>query len=458
MNQSVMKPLSFCILLFVSLTLSVSATLEWPAFRGPDGTGVGSAKDLPVEWSTDSNIAWKLALPAWSASSPIISGDSIYFISPSKEEVKEQPKEPAPTGRRSRRPAPPTNILGPGGQQILLYSVSRKDGFINWTTPLDSGNKISFKQNSSTPSPVTDGETIFTVTGNGIVTAVDLSGKTLWTYAIQEAHWKFGIQAGYASSPVLFEDLIIMQVLHGMYTDDPSYLLALDKHTGKERWYEERETDALKESPDSYATPALSQTHSGMQLIILGGDYVTGHNPRTGEEIWRAGGLNPKKATNYRIVPSPVAIDGMIYAPTRKKPLLALRFEGKGDVTDSHLVWKYDKPAGAPDVPTPICDGMHFYMVEDFGQITCLDAKTGEVIWGPESTGLGRVSSSPVMADGKIFFTDEDGETAVVQAGTEFKQLGKNKLDGSFTLSTPAVAGNQLFIRTAEYLYCIAKK
>jgi len=455
MNQSVMKPLSFCILLFVSLTLSVSATLEWPAFRGPDGTGVGSAKDLPVEWSTDSNIAWKLALPAWSGSSPIISGDSIYFISPSKEEVKEQPKEPAPTGRRSRRPAPPTNILGPGGQQILLYSVSRKDGFINWTTPLDSGNKISFKQNSSTPSPVTDGETIFTVTGNGIVTAVDLSGKTLWTYAIQEAHWKFGIQAGYASSPVLFEDLIIMQVLHGMYTDDPSYLLALDKHTGKERWYEERETDALKESPDSYASPTLSQTHTGMELIILGGDYVTGHNPRTGEEIWRAGGLNPKKATNYRIIPSPVAVDGMIYAPTRKKPLLALRFGGKGDVTDSHLVWKWDQPAGAPDVPTPICDGMHFYMVEDFGQVTCLDAKTGEVIWGPSPTGLGRVSASPVMADGKIFITSEDGETAVVQAGAEFKLLGKNQLDDSWTLSTPAVAGNQLFIRTAEFLYCI---
>jgi outer membrane protein assembly factor BamB len=307
----------------------------------------------------------------------------------------------------------------------------------------------------SSPSPVTDGETIYTVTGNGIVSAVNLSGKILWQYAVQDAHWKFGIQAGYASSPILFEDLLIMQVLHGMYTDDPSYLLALDKNTGKERWYQERETDALKESPDSYASPTLSQTHTGMELIILGGDYVTGHNPRTGEEIWRAGGLNPKKATNYRIIPSPVAVDGMIYAPTRKKPLLALRFGGKGDVTDSHLVWKWDQPAGAPDVPTPICDGMHFYMVEDFGQVTCLDAKTGEVIWGPSPTGLGRVSASPVMADGKIFITSEDGETAVVQAGAEFKLLGKNQLDDSWTLSTPAVAGNQLFIRTAEFLYCI---
>jgi outer membrane protein assembly factor BamB len=442
---------------FISWTLSASATLEWPSWRGPDGTGIGSAKNLPVEWTTDQNVAWKLKMPAWSGSSPIISGDYVYLISPSKEEPKEKPKEePAEKGKGWTPPSPPTNILGPGGQEILLYCVSRKDGSVKWKTPLDSGNAINFKQNSSSPSPVTDGKAIYTVTGNGIVNAVDLSGKKLWSYAIQDHHYKFGIQAGYASSPIIFEDLLIMQVLHGMYTDDPSYLLALDTKTGKQRWYQERETDAIKESPDSYASPTLSQTHNGMELIILGGDYVTGHNPRTGKEIWRAGGLNPKKATNFRIIPSPVAVDGMIYAPTRKKPLLALRFAGNGDVTESHLVWQYDKPAGAPDVPTPICDGRFFYMVEDFGQVTCLNAKTGDVIWGPESTGLGRVSSSPVMADGKIFFTDEDGETAVVQAGDTFKLLGKNKLDNSFTLSSPAVAGNQLFIRTADYLYCLS--
>ncbi|MCZ6671606.1 MAG: PQQ-binding-like beta-propeller repeat protein [Verrucomicrobia bacterium] len=454
-----MKLLNICILSIVTFSLSLSASPEWPGWRGPDGNGIATADHLPAEWTVDSNIAWKLPLPAWSGSSPIISGDHIYLISPSKEEPKEQPKEePAPKGKRWQPPAPPTNILGPGGQEILLYCVSRKDGSIQWKTLLDNGNKIQFKQNSSTPSPVTDGEKIWAVTGNGIVSAVDGSGNILWQYAIQESHWKFGIQAGYASSPILFDDLLIMQVLHGMHTDDPSYLLALDKNTGKERWYHERETDAQKESPDSYATPTLSKTRDGTHLIILGGDYVTGHNPRTGKEIWRSGGLNPKKATNYRIIPSPVAVDGMIYAPTRKKPLLALRAGGKGDVTNSHLVWKWEKPDGAPDVPTPICDGKYFYMVEDFGRVSCLDAKTGEVIWGPENTGLGRVSSSPILADGKIFITSEESETAVVQAGPIYKFLGKNNLDGSFTLSTPAAAGKQLFIRTADYLYCIAKK
>ena len=439
--------------LFASLPLSTFA--DWPAWRGPSGNGIGFAEDLPVEWTVDSNVSWKVKLPAWSGASPIVVGDKVFVVSPSEQEAA-PPAEPAPAGR-GRRPAPPPG-MGPGGQEIVLFCLSKRDGSIQWQSKLDERNKIEFKQNMSSPSPVSDGETIWVVTGNGVVAAVDMKGKLLWKYDIQESHWKLGLLAGYASSPALYEDKLIIQVLHGMRTDDPSYLLALDKKTGKERWYVERETDAVHESPDAYTTPALSKTKDGIQLIITGGDYVTGHDPDTGREIWRAGGLNPQKARNYRIVPSPVAYDGMIYAPTRKKPLLALRAGGKGDVPESHLVWKYEKPAGSPAVPTPICDGKYFYMVEDFGQVTCLDAKTGDVIWGPETTGLGRVSSSPVLADGKIYITAEDSEIAVVQAGPEFKLLGKSELDGSFTLSTPAVSGNQLFIRTGEYLYSISKR
>lgn len=444
----------FSIALVLSAILPASALADWPAWRGPNGNGIGSAENLPVEWTVDSNVSWKVKLPAWSGASPIVVGDKVFVVSPSKQDAP-PPAEPAPAGR-GRRPAPPPG-MGPGGQEIVLFCLSKKDGSIQWKSKLDEGNKIEFKQNMSSPSPVSDGETIWVVTGNGIVSAVDMKGKLRWQYDIQESHYKLGLLAGYASSPVLYENKLIIQVLHGMRTDDPSYLLALDKKTGKKLWYVERETDAIHESPDAYTTPALSETKDGIQLVITGGDYVTGHDPDTGKEIWRAAGLNPQKARNYRIVPSPVAYDGMIYAPTRKKPLLALRVGGKGDVTESHLVWKYEKPAGSPDVPTPICDGTYFYMVEDFGQITCLDAKTGEVIWGPETTGLGRVSSSPVLADGKIFITAEDSETAVVQAGPEFKLLGKSELDGSFTLSTPAVSGNQLFIRTGAFLYSISE-
>jgi outer membrane protein assembly factor BamB len=149
-------------------------------------------------------------------------------------------------------------------------------------------------------------------------------------------------------------------------------------------------------------------------------------------------------------------VDGIIYAPTRQRPLLALRAGGVGDVT-SQLAWKWEGEA-APDVPTPVCDGTYFYMVNDQGIVTCLDAKTGRPIWGPERTTSGTVSASPLLADGKIYITNENGITAVIAAGPEFKELAKNELDGSYTLSSLAVSGNQLFLRTSTHLYCLGER
>ncbi len=147
-------------------------------------------------------------------------------------------------------------------------------------------------------------------------------------------------------------------------------------------------------------------------------------------------------------------MDGIIYAPTRKKPLLALRAGGTGDITTSHLVWKWEG-SGAPDVPSPLCDGKYFYMVDDRGLVTCLDAKKGTLIWGPEKTADGIVSASPILAGGKIYILNEKGVTTVVTAGPEFKILATNELDGTYTLASHAVSGSQLFIRTATHLYCI---
>jgi outer membrane protein assembly factor BamB len=151
-----------------------------------------------------------------------------------------------------------------------------------------------------------------------------------------------------------------------------------------------------------------------------------------------------------------VAVNEIVYAPSRKTPLLAIKANGKGDVTQSHLVWKMDDKSG-PDVPTPISDGTYFYVLNDFGQISCFDAQSGDPIWGPEETGIGRVSSSPILADGKLYLVSETADVAVVQAGPTFKLLGINALDNTYTLSSPAAAGNQLFIRTAEHLYCLSK-
>jgi outer membrane protein assembly factor BamB len=240
-----------------------------------------------------------------------------------------------------------------------------------------------------------------------------------------------------------------------MHTDDPSYIVAFDARTGNEIWRQERPTDALSESPDAYTTPTLLQQGGKTQLVITGGDYVTGHDPETGKEVWRVAGLNPQRNRNYRIVASAVVADGMLYAPTRKTPLLALKAGAQAEAAPE-LAWKWED-VGAPDVPTPVCDGKYFYMVEDNGRVTCLDAKTSKVIWGPERAAQGTVSASPLLADGKIYITNEEGVTTIVAAGPEYKLLATNALDGTYTLASIAVSGSQLFLRTSTHLYCIGK-
>jgi outer membrane protein assembly factor BamB len=178
---------------------------------------------------------------------------------------------------------------------------------------------------------------------------------------------------------------------------------------------------------------------------------VTGHDPETGEELWRADGLNPENNPNYRIVASPVVNNDMIYAPSRVTPLLALKAGGRGDVSESHRLWSFGH---GPDVPTPVTDGKYFYVVNDKGVMWCLDAKTGKEIWGQKRVKPGTYSSSPVLADRKIYVTNEDAVTTVVKAGPEFEILAENSLD-DYCLSSPAISDGQIFMRTAEYLYCI---
>lgn len=452
-------------LLGLGLTLARSAVspppsiVNWPQWRGPQGNGISTARNLPTQWSAEQNIAWKTALPSWSGSTPIIWGDRVFVTSASK---------PAPGGSdASAAPASGGRSFGkggfgaysrrdPGGPSVLLLCLSKKNGSLLWQRKLEDANRGWMKQNSSSPSPVTDGRTLWTVTGNGWVTAFDLNGKELWKRNLQDDYGKFGLLHGYASSPLLHEGKLIIQVLHGMTTDDPSYLVAFDAASGKPQWRVERPTDAIFESPDSYTTPQLLRHGGKVEIVVSGGDYVTGHDSATGKERWRAGGLNPNRDRAGRIIASPIVADGLVYAPSKRRPLLALRAGGQGDVTISHLVWKYEDTSG-PDVPSPVCDGKYFYMVSDNGSASCLDAKTGKTVWGPQRTATGIVSSSLVLADGKLYFINENAVTVVLAAGPEFKQLAINELDGTFTLSSLAVSGQQLFVRTSTHLYCIGK-
>jgi outer membrane protein assembly factor BamB len=397
------------------------------------------------------NIVWKTELPAWGAGTPIIWGERVFVTSPTASAASEAAADQQP-GRRRRggfgRDA--------GGPKLLLICLSRKNGKELWTRELGEGNQFGMKQNSASPSPVTDGRHVWVVTGTGAVTAFDMAGKRIWQRHLQKEYGRFGLNWGYASSPLLYQGKLIIQVLHGFKTDDPSYIVAFDAATGKEVWRRERLTDAEAESPDAYTTPALLQHGGSTQIVISGGDYVTGHDPNTGKELWRAGGLNPRKNRYFPLVASPLVADGMIYVPSRNTPLLALRPGGAGDVTATHTVWKWEGP-GAPYVPTPVCDGKYLYMVEDNGRVTCLEAKTGKLIWGPERTAQGIVSASPLLADGKLYVTNESGVTTVLAAGPEYKVLATNELDGSYTLSSLSVSGSQLFLRTGTHLYSIGK-
>ena len=419
-----------CVLALIPLAVRAE---NWGQWRGPNQNGVGTAENLPATWSLTKNLIWKTELPSWSGSTPIIWENRVFVVSPSP----------------ARTPAEQE----PGGPEIYILCLAREDGRERWRYKLDEGNRLWRKHNNASPSPVTDGAHVWVVTGNGVVTCLDMEGKAVWTRNLQKEYGAFGLNFGYASSPILYDGKLIAQVLHGMHTDDPSYLVALDAKTGEEAWREERATDALRESPDSYTTPVLLKRDGKTQIVVTGGDCATGHDPDTGRELWRAEGLNPDRRGNYRIVASPVAIDNMIYAPTRQRPLLALSAGGTGDVS-GNVVWKWEG-AGAPDVPTPASDGTYFYMVDDRGRATCLDAKTGAVVWGPERTAQGIVSASPHVADGKVFLLNENAVTTVLAAGPEFEVLGTNELDGTYTLSSPVSAGSQLFIRTATHLYCI---
>jgi outer membrane protein assembly factor BamB len=399
---------------------------NWPAWRGPLANGVSGEKGLPLKWSTEQNVARKLPMPSRSGATPIVWNDHIFL----------NVATAMTTG------------------DLELWAVDRKKGEPMWKRPLGGGNHQERKQNMSSPSPVTDGTTVWVMTGTGILKAFDFEGTELWMRDVQKDYGRFGLNWGYASSPLLHEGSLYIQVLHGMKTDDPSYVMKVDGKSGKTMWKVDRPTHAISESPDSYTTPLLVGSGKSVEVVISGGDIVTGHDPETGKELWRANGLNPSNDPNYRIIASPVLAGSLIIAPTRNRPMLALKPGGAGDVTTSHKAWSFDL---GPDVPTPISDGKLLYVVRDNGVVHALDVNTGAVVWGPERLKTGAYSSSPVLADGKLYVTSEnEGLTSVFNAGPKFEVVAENPLD-DYCLASPAVSKGQIFIRTDKFLWAIGK-
>ena len=393
---------------------------NWPQWRGPSLNGISGEQNLPVRWSTTENVVWKLAMPSKTGATPIIWGNRIFL-----------------------------NVAD--GGNLYLWCVDKAKGEPLWKKPIAGGNYQINKQNMSSPSPVTDGTAVFAMTGVGVLKGFDFAGNELWVRDIQQDYGKFGLNWGYASSPLLYGDGLYIEVLHGMKTKDPSYLLRIDTKSGKTVWRVERHTDAIRESPDSYTTPALLKYGDRVEIVISGADCVTGHDPATGKELWRATGLNPDHHSDYRTIASTVVFGDLFFVPTRVRPLLAFRAGGRGDITESHRLWSFNN---GPDVPTPVTDGKYFYTVNDRGIMWCLDARTGQEIWGSQRLKPAVYSSSPVLADGKLYVSNEDGLTTVVKAGAKFEVLAENDLAG-YTLSSPAISDGHIFLRTAQFLYAI---
>ena len=399
------------------------AAVEWPQWRGPALNGTSAETGLPLRWSKTENVAWKLALPEDSASTPIVWRDRVFL-----------------------------NVAE--GSDVFLWCVDRTAGTLRWKRKVGGGNRRERKHNMSSPSPATDGQHVWVMTGTGILKAFDMEGLEIWSRDLAADYGALGMQYGYGASPLLFGDSLYVPVLQGWDTDDPSYVLRISGASGRTIWRVERPTNARGESPDAYTTPAIVHTAAGIEIVVTGGDVVTGHHPDDGRELWRAGGLNPDGSGSQRLVASPVVIGDTIIVPSRERPLLAFRAGGRGDVTRSHTVWTF---MNGPDVPTPVTDGEFLYIVNDRGIMWCLEVKTGREVYGRKRIRPATYSGSPVLADGRLYVTDEDGVTSVVRTGPTFELLAENDLDG-YTLSSPAISDGQIFIRTSAYLYAIGQR
>ncbi len=462
--------------LVLSALALASAESNWPQWRGPEFNGSNpKASGLAVEWTTEKNVAWKAELPSWSAATPAVWGGTVFVTS--AQEGFDSPGGYAVRGRGRGGPGrggppiagPGRGGPGPGGpgprgrpdgpprrsarDEMYLIAVSRSDGSVLWERPIGRGNRIYRKQNLASPSPITDGRHVWVLTGAGDFSCFDFDGNRIWSRNLQDDYGRFGLNHGYASTPRLHAGRLYLQVLHGMKTDDPSYVFAVDPKSGKTLWKVDRPTDATNESPDDYSTPLVMRIGGKEQLVVSGGDYVTGHDLVSGRELWRMGGFNPGHERFYRTIASSIHIGDVVYTPsTRGNPFIAFRAGGDGWITDTAKVWEN---AYGADVPTPTTDGNRLFVVNDRGILNVLDPKTGELVVDRIRLEPGTYSSSPLLADGKLYATNEEGTTTVIDVEDGYSILATNRLD-SHTLASPIAVDGQIFLRTAGHLYCIA--
>lgn len=419
-----MKRLALSLLLFSS---TLPANDNWPQFRGPAGDGIAADSDIPTTWSEEENVAWKTEIHGLGWSSPVIFGDQVWLTTAT-----------------------------PDGKELSVLCLDKVTGKVLLDQKLFDVAEPQFAHKFNTyasPTPVIEEGRVYVTWGSPGTACLDTKTfEVLWTREdIVCDHFR-----GAGSSPILFEDLLILPYDGA----DHQFVLAMDKQSGETRWNTKRSVDFKDLDEDgkpkaegdlrkAYATPHITEMGGREVLISQGAMATYAYDPRTGEELWRF-----DEHSNHSASTRPVILEGTIFVPTGfPKPwLLALSPKGKGVLDEAAVTWKLQK--GVPKKPSLQLVGEHIYAISDGGIATCWDAKTGDTVWA-ERIG-GNYSSSPLVANGKLYFFSEEGKTAVVKAAPEFELLAENTLGDGF-MASPAVSGDALYIRSRSHLYCIRK-
>jgi outer membrane protein assembly factor BamB len=410
--------LAACVLLFACC--GSSPAVEWNAFRGPDGNGHAAVHGLPITWSETQNVIWRQAVPGLGWSSPVVHNGTIYITAavPSTAAASEL----------SLRLLSFNGTTGELTNNVEIFQ--QRDAKVP---------RIHSKNSHASPTPLIQGNRIYVHFGHQGTACLDTKGKILWrnrSLAYRPVH-------GNGGSPILVGDALIFSCDGG---SDP-FIVALDAETGEVRWKTDRETDASKKF--SFSTPILITVAGQQQVISPGSNVVCAFNPIDGKEIWRL------RYDGYSIIPKPVFAHGLVFVCTgyNRPSLLAIRPDGVGDVTATHLVWETNR--SVPHTSSVLVIENELFMVADNGVASCLDARTGAVHWSERVRG--QFSASPLYANGLIYLQDEDGTATVLKASTEYEVVTTNAI-GERTLASYGVIGKALLVRSDKHLYRIESR
>ncbi len=428
--------LSPALLLAAAVFALPASSGEWPSFRGPRFDGSSTATRLPERFAPKENLAWRVRLPGRGDSTPAVWGRAIFLTA-----------------------------TDPATDTVLATKIDLLTGAVEWARPFTEGTRHDRRSDYTAPSPTTDGERVVFAAGDGSIAAFDFAGNPLWQLDLVAEHGDLALRWTHASSPVLFNDSVLIQVLRQEETvppglvGGPSFLLALDPADGETRWKHLRESQARGESREAYSTPLPLKFRGRTQIVCSGADCLTGHNPSDGSELWRWGTWNRDRVDHWRTISSPVFGTGLILAGAPKgNPVYALPAAASGTLNISATRWISQKPEVSCDVTSPLYyDGL-FYLLNGRRRIlSCVDPRTGGVHWSETIPARSRMEASPTAADGRIYLVSHLGEIFVVGAGDSFEMrhavvLGRDPEGKNRASIVPA--GESLLVRVGRELLC----